>query len=240
VIFISGAWEKDGEDSLSILVPYNSSVSIDFARALHTIEKPKKVAISTVKHYGVDMARNELVNIALKLNMKYILFWDTDVIPYDNNAIIDLIYKANKYNLDIVSGNYASKRAIGITDNRYAPSCWIYSDKDNKFLNAINDLNGIKECDTVGLGFCLIKADIFKDLSKPYFKYITKYDNIEVKMGNYTFKNQDFSEDFYFCVNAKNHGYKIYYDFDTKCYHEFNGFINTNGIVVNIVSGDDK
>ena len=239
MVFITGAWEKE-EDSLAILIPHKNKVSMDFTRAVYTIETPKSNAFLTLNHYGIDISRNELVESALKLNTKYILFWDTDVIPYSNNAILDLIEKANKFNLSILSANYPSKRAIGLVNNKYAPSCWLYIEKEHKFLNGINDLTGIKEVDAVGLGFCLIRTDIFKDLSKPYFKYITKYDNIEVKMGDYTFKGQDFSEDFYFCVNAKNHGYKVYYDFDTKCYHEFNGFINADGIVVNLTSSDDK
>jgi GT2 family glycosyltransferase len=54
------------------------------------------------------------------------------------------------------------------------------------------------ECDAIGTGCLLIKADVFKKISKPWFFY-----GAEDRM---------IGEDIYFCEKAKEAGFKIWCD----------------------------
>ena len=146
----------------------------------------------------IDKARNDLVEMALKKGCDYIWFIDTDmVIP--PNALEELI----GMNKDIASGVYFIKSPP------YTPL--IRDELDGKYLfrEDIN-FNEISECAGVGLGCCLINADVFKKLEFPWFKLDW------VKWGGTT--NQ-ISEDLYFCKEARKKGFKIHVNTGVICGH---------------------
>jgi 2-polyprenyl-3-methyl-5-hydroxy-6-metoxy-1,4-benzoquinol methylase len=96
-------------------------------------------------------------------------------------------------NENIVSGLYFQK------SKPYLPVARYEKDGVHYFLEDFN-YNEIMEVAGVGMGLCLIKADVFKKLSYPYFKFEW------VTQGEETFQ---LAEDLYFCDQAREAGYSI-------------------------------
>lgn len=150
----------------------------------------------------VDRARNELVDEALSDNCDYILFLDSDIIT-PNGAIDKLIDR----DLDIVSGLYFQK------SKPYLPVARLEKGDKHLFLEDFN-YGELMEVAGVGMGLCLIKADVFRHLKYPFFKFEWKED----PNGGRPF---ELAEDLYFCDEARKAGYKII--LDTGCLLEHDG-----------------
>jgi hypothetical protein len=54
----------------------------------------------------------------------------------------------------------------------------------------------------VGAGCLLVKTDVFRHLEPPWFEFVP-----------------GFSEDSYFCAQARRHGFEVLLDFDVQCDH---------------------
>ena len=146
--------------------------------------------VSTV----IDRARNELVNDALKDGCTHILFVDSDIIM-PKGAIEKLI----DMNEDIASGLYFSK------GKPYLPVARILKDNKHFYLEDF-EYNKIIDVQGVGMGLCLIKTDVFKKITYPYFKFEWKNDPaIQGADGGW----YEVAEDLYFCDMAKAAGIAI-------------------------------
>jgi len=137
-----------------------------------------------------DDMRNAGINEVLKYNEKFthILFLDVDHI-FHPNTIGNLV----KRDVDIVNA-LSYRRGIP-----YEPIAVDYS--NDKWIGRETWEEGeLIDCDATGASSILIKIDVFKKMKNPWFQM------------NYKFKNGVISEDFAFCVKAKELGYKIYVD----------------------------
>ena len=168
--------------------PVHSNFLVNFINRLGEID-PKKFEVSIIFSikYPIDKAREELVESALKGNADYIWFIDSDmVVPKATlETLLDL-------NTDVASGLYFAK---GIP---YLPVIRRLDDRGHfEFvMNLEPEMGKIIEVDGVGLGCCLIKAEVFKKLEKPWFLYKWDGDNVQ-------------AEDLYFCKKARKAGFKI-------------------------------
>jgi 2-polyprenyl-3-methyl-5-hydroxy-6-metoxy-1,4-benzoquinol methylase len=146
----------------------------------------------------IDKARNDLVKMALKDNCDYIFFIDSDtLIP---EGALDRLLEMN---VDIASGLYFSK------GKPYLPVARV-KEGDRHFFLEDFEFNRIMEVQGVGMGCCLIKSDVFKNLEFPYFKLEWR-----------KFEGQDYqiAEDLYFCDEAIKKGYKVYLNTGIICPH---------------------
>jgi 2-polyprenyl-3-methyl-5-hydroxy-6-metoxy-1,4-benzoquinol methylase len=148
----------------------------------------------------VDLARNELVNDAVKDGCDYILFLDSDIIM-PSGAIDKLI----DMNVNIASGLYFSK------GKPYLPVARVLKGDKHFYLEDF-EYNQIMDVAGVGMGICLIKTDIFKRISYPYFKLDWRND---ISTGWY-----QVAEDLYFCDKAREAGYSIKLNTGIVCEHE--------------------
>lgn len=137
----------------------------------------------------IDRARNELVRDALADNCDYILFLDSDILM-PSKAIDDLI----DMDVDIASGLYFSK------GKPYLPVARIIKNTKHFYLEDF-EYNQTIDVAGVGMGLCLIKADVFKKITYPYFKLEWRND---LETGWY-----QIAEDLYFCDLAREAGYSI-------------------------------
>jgi len=172
--------------------------------------------LSTIEHNGkkfdykvmiredipVDKARNVLVESALKDNADYIFFQDSDTI-ITPSTIERLIKVSEKYNADLVSGLYFQKTKPYypvIRDFKHGGFWKIENPPLGKILN-------IGGC---GMGCALIKADVFKKLENPWFKF--SYE----KWGE---KDICLSEDLYFSRSMVENNMKLLCDTGCVCSH---------------------
>lgn len=139
------------------------------------------------KNLSVANARNEFVEMCQeRLKPDYIFFNDADTIPPSN--VLQRLIKDNK---DIVSGLYFRRKWP------YPPLIMVKHPtvKDRYNFLAEYPRNALLECDSIGMGCCLIKMDVFDKIEYPWF----------VQSGRNT-------EDIYFCKLAKSKGLEIWVD----------------------------
>jgi len=152
-----------------------------------------KWEIRTVPRMVTHEARNALAKMAVQEGFTHLMMIDSDHI-FDK----DIIHTLLLYNKDIV-GVRAYRRA--------APHypCIFVKDKTQKETDAMTFVDaanmGLMVTDAVGFGAVLIKTEVLKKMTYPYF-YFTKT-----------------GEDFNFCRDARELGYKIHVDTDIEIGH---------------------
>ena len=151
--------------NLSICVPARETVNTGFSYDL---------AMLTARFYGaaaqgttfnlnfingtmIADQRTKLIEMSLKQGATHILFLDSDM-RFPSN----LVEKLARHDKDIIACNYATRRlpvkTVAFKD--FSTLSYIYS----------IDKTGLEECDAVGMGAMLIKADVFRKLAYPWFQ----------------------------------------------------------------------
>lgn len=142
-----------------------------------------KIPISS-KAYGVTVARNSLIDEALKQECDYLLWVDTDMIvesigkkdggePFlsnDPNLALKTLFDIMEAHpeVNILSGLYRAKKKEGF---HYA--AWLkVQDTPKLGYLPIGEFSGnFIEVDAVGFGFCLERLAPMKDQKKPLFMW---------------------------------------------------------------------
>lgn len=145
-------------------------------------------------------ARETIVKSAIENNYDYVLFVDSDMTftPKDLNNLMN----SEK---DICTGLYFGRKG------NHCPIVYpkIYIDKDTLICHKENYLELPKEklfkVEGCGMGFCLIKVSVLKDVIK-------RYGNCFYPLGN-------FGEDLSFCWKANQLGYEIWCNKETSVGH---------------------
>lgn len=145
--------------------------------------------------YTVAENRNCLVARAIKSGATHILFIDDDMIVPEDTAV-----KLIKHGKDIVGITYHPRQMN--------TEAMIKKMNTYKMTPARDENEELVECEGVGGGVLLINLDVFKNLERPWFDWIT-YDTGMIKMG----------EDFYFCDIARKKGYQVWADTRLKVGH---------------------
>ena len=153
--------------------------------------------------YGVGESRESLLHTAMssRPDLTHILFLDGDIIP-DGDSIWYLFQHPEA---DIVAGIYFNSLLTGL-------AAW-KGDAALRLQDFVGRENPLLEVDKVGIGLCLIKADVFRRLDKeneerPYFYYKLDARN-----------NAMMSEDFYFFAKLAKYGIKPHVDLRARCTH---------------------
>lgn len=169
---------------------------------IHAIQDPN-CPVGAVQYYNGDSliprGRNKLAKMFMDSKYKYLMFIDSDIL-FDRS----MITKLRKHDKPIVGGVYLKKTLP------YTPVL-------NAKLGEEGDLSIMRE---IGTGFMMIRRDVFAGIQamKPENAY--KADDDEPQ-GGYSYhdwfrvgvKNGRYlSEDYYFCQDALELGYKSYLD----------------------------
>jgi hypothetical protein len=153
-------------------------------------------------------------------------------VDYDIEFISDDIIRLLNFNLPIVSGSYRRKE-----DPRFIHAGYWKDNLPGMIDTGItSDVTGIKEVDWIGGGFLLISKEVFQKMEYPYFRYVVvNYEkNDEMYADNAT-------EDFGFCIKAKECGFKIHCDCDTKVkHHDHVEGVSSNRSKVYMIKTDEN
>ena len=184
--------------NLSVCVPARETVNTGFSYDLAMLSARFYGNASPGTKFNLNFRagtliadqRTKLVEMSLQQGATHVLFLDSDM-----RFPSDLAEKLIERDLDIVACNYATRRlpvrTVAFSD--FSNLSYIYS----------VDRSGLEECDAVGMGAMLVKAEVFRKLRYPWFQ-IHYMPNARIWMG----------EDMYFCQLAKSEGYKIWIDHD--------------------------
>ena len=201
-----------------IAVPTFETIYPDTYKSIWDLDKGgHEVLFDSVRGYDVATARNRIAQKAIDLETDYVLMVDNDVsLPKD--ALTLLLEDAEEVNL----GYYAHRD----TDNIYRGNTCICKlrDKDGKEYYhypleseySAKEMRRMKEAGMGkivvhggGMGCALIRTDVFRTLSYPWYDWV-----------NYGDANRGMlSEDLYFCSLCRTSGIKIYADVRVACGH---------------------
>lgn len=139
-----------------------SNVTHEWAQAMAAVGGGLAVTVMRmhVRNYRVDIAKERLVEMAIKNHAQYILMIDDDVIPPSDSLLkmISLWKSDPKYK--IISGVYWSKSEPSVPllfKGNMEGSYWDWKTTD------------IIEADAGGAGLLFVDTEVFKKMSKPWF-----------------------------------------------------------------------
>lgn len=144
--------------------------------------------IVSIRGYNTAENRNYISAQAVNAGCDYIFMVDDDMI-YEPDTLEKLL----AHKKDIIGGMYFTKY------EKQAPVIEYLDDERPEALF---------ECGSLGGGLMLIKCDVFKKISQPWYGYVWN-DNGSIKESN----------DWYFCHKAKDSGFKIWCDPEVKAKH---------------------
>jgi hypothetical protein len=175
----------------------------DFYDYYNALEKPEGT-LATFSH-GQSPAKNRniMIRTALEQNATHILFIDDDMaVPSDG------LIKLLAHDKDIVSGLYLLRNYphFPLMFKRWFPDGRCQYD----FLTP--DKKGLVPVVNIGLGFCLIKIDVFKKLKDPW-----------ITLGAY--EKDGWCDDINFFNKCREAGYEMFVDTDVACGHIMSAII---------------
>ncbi len=187
------------QPSIHIAIPsYSGLFGRDFRASLRgTIdfltERGFTVSFDDKGGSNLPRVRNRLVDAALESGCKHLMFIDDDMVWQP-----DMVHNLWKHQYAIVSA---------LTVRKQWPhfSGAVLMGEDGKRTVA-PEFKGVIEVDAVGTGFMLINMDVFRKLKRPWFAMPPLREDTE-------------GEDYFFCTNAKNEGYKVWVDCDVQVGH---------------------
>ena len=175
-------------------IPYKTTMSL-----LRTI-KQGVVEPMLVEGSLVYDSRDTIAEFAVNNGYDYVLFADSDMV-FDKTDIEKLV----AHDTDIVSGLYVTRNG----ENMNVAYSKIITRRRFPFrapkLIVDKGVTGYTEIAACGFGFCLIKTEVIKCMSKRYKSLFEPFKGV--------------GEDIAFCIRAKRCGYKIMIDRDVRLGH---------------------
>ena len=200
-----------------IAVPTYENITPDTFKSIYGLDRGGHWCVfDFVRGYDVATARNNIASQCLAEQADYVLMVDNDVtLPPD--ALVNLL----SHNEDVVLGFYAHRDNDNIFRGRTC-ACKLYQPDGEPYYNyplkseytdeefAQLRENGVTKVQIHGggLGCALIKADVFRRIEWPWFKWVIYEDGHGV-----------LGEDLFFCERCKDAGIPIYADTRVGCGH---------------------
>ena len=178
---------------LAVATPSMGTIKTKTVESLIKLFKKYPDAIF-LSHEGsvLHHMRERLVKKAIELDCTHLLFIDSDMV-FEVEALQRLL-EANK---DVIGANY---------NRRILP---LESTANLKLKTNGSAYENLREADSVGTGFMLIKLSIFDFLPEPWFFWESNGDGDLVR-----------GEDYWFCKLARSKGFDVWCDLSIKVLHE--------------------
>jgi GT2 family glycosyltransferase len=201
------------ETRVLIAIPSRGRIPAQFLTAFTAlIIRTSAGGVKTGLHQGfgagIDRVRNNAVKHFLPESWSHLFFLDDDILPSD-----DAILRLLKDDREIVSGLYQRRTCP------HLPIILMAQRKEDGNVqgyeypyqtNPPKDM--LLECDALGAGCLLIQRKVFEAMSPPWFRILP-----------------NLGEDIYFCMKAREFGFKVYVDTGVRCLH-----------IVEHVAGEDE
>ena len=149
---------------IAIVMPCTDSLPTESAMSLlalqsflltHPVDEDQELNVMVEQSSLLVQSRQNLAQRALDWGADWILMLDSDMI-----FPADVFHRLARNGKPIVACNYV-KRTI--------PTTPVSRKLDNKFLITNKDSTGLEEAKFTGFGVCLIAADVFRKIDKPWF-----------------------------------------------------------------------
>ncbi len=186
--------------TILIGIPTAKYIEPQTFKSIYDLEIPDGYTVDFQYFYGynIDQVRNLIASWAEKYD--YLFSVDSDIC-FDKDTLKKLI----SHDKDVVTGLYIQRK-----ENQKILE--IYSDNNRGGVTNIPyesiKSSGLIEIASCGFGCVLVKSEVIRKIGYPQFVYKSAIDHKDT-----------ISEDIYFCLRAKELGYKIYADTSILCDH---------------------
>lgn len=169
----------------------------DFYDYLNLLDKPLGTMLSMAHGQSPARNRNVMIDMGLANGCTHFLFIDDDV-AFKPSLLKDLL----KHDVDIVGGLYYMR------SYPHTPIAFDIVMPDGRCMTRfLNDGDsGLVEVVGMGLGCCLIKAQVFRDMERPW-----------IRLGE--LEPDHWCDDLGFFKRVREKGYKIHLDLDVMVGH---------------------
>jgi FkbM family methyltransferase len=183
------------QKTILIAVPTNKYIEPETMKSIYDQEIPPgyKTTFQFFYGYQIDQIRNLIADWAVKYDYLWAIDSDMSFPP-------DTLKRLLAHDKDVVSGLYIQRKpGQHILE--------LYRNGRNIPYNDIKGL-GLIEVDGCGFGCVLIKSEVLRAVGYPQFVYKSAINHANTV-----------SEDTYFCLKAKERGYKVWADTSILCNH---------------------
>jgi hypothetical protein len=203
---------------LAILIPHTGEVSSEWCLRFKDMQMPPGSQVFMSRGMPIDVTRESMVDAALKQGFEWIFFLDSDVILPDK-----ALEKLFSHKQPLINGMYKAKKPGGFF---WAVWMRIKSPDGKEAFSPISTWTGrLIQCDVIGTGCMLVHRSVFEKIHEkfpglPFFLW-TKDRNSSLldKLGLPDTLMRDVSEDFFFCLLAKQAGFPMVVDTSVRCKH---------------------
>lgn len=192
--------EEPTVKTILIAIPTNKNIEADTYKSLWDMEIPDgyKVHFEHFHGYQVDQIRNLIAEWGKRYD--YLFCVDSDIVV-PKNALKNFL-GAHK---DVISGMYIQRipntHTLEIYGDTPGGGC------SNIPYTQLKD-KGVVEIAACGFGCVLIDSKVLRKMEYPHFYYKSALNHADTV-----------SEDVYFCMKARENGFKIWADTSIKCDH---------------------
>lgn len=166
--------------------PVRSGVSPSYVRALMMLhfcksnvimggkDAPWNICWAATSGTSVNLARDELADLAVKQNFDLLCFWDVDLGTFEPKTTLDMFGRLFSHDVDgVVAGQYVGHRL---------PSSWHGATTED---NATPRTDGLLEMAQIPLGFSTIPVKCLKQIREfhPQREYVVKETEQQVAKG---------------------------------------------------------
>jgi cellulose synthase/poly-beta-1,6-N-acetylglucosamine synthase-like glycosyltransferase len=176
-------------------------LSLDYDAVVH---------FARAKCLGANVLRGEnQLPFGGEVDYDYILWIDSDIMFSINHIVTLINHFEQDSQKDVVSGWYSMIDGKNSTMVQHMDDEFFKTNAFYQFtsIEEMNKLDRLVSCDYVGMGFMMIKKNVFEKLKYPWF-----YDELTVINNNI---KDMCSEDVAFCKKMRREGIKIWVD--PKC-----------------------
>lgn len=185
-----------------IAVPTNRNIEATTFKSIYDLVVPDgyETVFQFFWGYQVDQVRNLIADWAMRNGFDYVFSVDSDI-SFPPDTLVRML----SHNVDIVSGVYIQRIQGTHTIEIMRANQWGgVSHVDWAEIKG----QGLVPIDSCGFGCCLVKIEVYKAIPYPHFLYKSAIDHANT-----------ISEDVYFCLQAKQRGFKLWCDTDVICDH---------------------
>jgi len=175
----------------------------DFYDYFNQLQRPEGTLCTFAHGQSPAKNRNIMIKLALENDCTHVLFIDDDM-AFPADSLMRLL----AHDKDIVSGLYL------LRNYPHFPVMfdeW-YPDGRCRYAFLTPDKKGLQKVVNIGLGFSLIKIDVFKKLEDPW-----------VTLGEY--EKDNWCDDIHFFNKCREAGYEMFVDTDVRCGHMLSAII---------------
>jgi len=182
-------------------IPTARNIEADTFKSVYDLEVPDGYTVDFQYFFGynIDQVRNLIADWVVN-GYDYLLSIDSDI-AFER----DILKKLLAHDRDVVSGMYIQRR----------PGIHVLELYEHNNRGGVSNIpyekikgRGLVEIAGCGFGCVLVKAEVFRKVGYPQFKYHSAIDHAHT-----------ISEDNDFCTKARNNGFRIWVDTSIQCRH---------------------